>query len=162
MVQILRSLGDRSLRQLVDLERGLINREVYVNPDIYQQELEQVFSPRLAVCRTRVVSAQPRRLLSIAHGGGSGDPGAGPQEQAPRVPEHMSSPGNESVPVRRRERPAVHVSLSRVELRHRRPARRRAALQGGVPGRVGQERLRATRGGAIVQLLRLYLGHVGS
>ncbi len=28
MVQILRSLGDRSLRQLVDLERGLVNREV--------------------------------------------------------------------------------------------------------------------------------------
>jgi phenylpropionate dioxygenase-like ring-hydroxylating dioxygenase large terminal subunit len=44
VVQILRSLGDRSLRQLVDLERGLVNREVYVNPDIYQQELEQVFT----------------------------------------------------------------------------------------------------------------------
>ena len=44
MVQILRSLGDRSLRQLVDLERGLVNREVYVNPDIYRQELEQVFT----------------------------------------------------------------------------------------------------------------------
>jgi hypothetical protein len=44
VVQILRSLGDRSLRQLVDLERGLVNREVYVNPDVYQQELEQVFA----------------------------------------------------------------------------------------------------------------------
>ncbi|MBM4298147.1 MAG: Rieske 2Fe-2S domain-containing protein [Deltaproteobacteria bacterium] len=44
MAQILRSLGDRSLKQLVDLEKGLVNREAYVNPDIYQQELEQIFA----------------------------------------------------------------------------------------------------------------------
>ena len=41
-VQSLRSLGDRSLSPLVDLERGLVSREIYVNPDIYQQELEQI------------------------------------------------------------------------------------------------------------------------
>jgi len=43
MVQPLHSINDRSLQRLVDLERGLVSREVYVNPDIYQQELEQVF-----------------------------------------------------------------------------------------------------------------------
>ena len=43
MVQILPSLGDRSLRSLVDLEHGLISREIYVNPDIYAQELELVY-----------------------------------------------------------------------------------------------------------------------
>ena len=43
MVQLLPSLGDRSLRSLVDLEHGLISREIYVNPDIYAQELEQVY-----------------------------------------------------------------------------------------------------------------------
>lgn len=44
MVQILRSMGDRSLRGLVDLDRGLVSREIYVNEEIYQQELEQVFA----------------------------------------------------------------------------------------------------------------------
>ena len=34
---------DRSLRSLVDVERGMVNREVYVNEDIYKQELEQIF-----------------------------------------------------------------------------------------------------------------------
>ena len=33
-----------SLRELVDIERGEISREVFVNPDIYQQELEQLFA----------------------------------------------------------------------------------------------------------------------
>ena len=43
MVTILRSLGDRSLRSLFDVERGLVGREVYVNEEIYQMELEQIF-----------------------------------------------------------------------------------------------------------------------
>ncbi|MEA2641931.1 MAG: hypothetical protein QOF51_3325, partial [Chloroflexota bacterium] len=33
-----------SLRSLVDLEHGEISREVFVNPDIYQQEQEQLFA----------------------------------------------------------------------------------------------------------------------
>ena len=44
MVETLRSLGDRSLYDLVDLEHGLISREIYVNAEIYAQELEQVFA----------------------------------------------------------------------------------------------------------------------
>jgi phenylpropionate dioxygenase-like ring-hydroxylating dioxygenase large terminal subunit len=43
MVEILGPGSDRSLRSLVDLERGLVSREIYVNEEIYQQELEQVF-----------------------------------------------------------------------------------------------------------------------
>jgi len=38
VVQILRSLGDRCSGNWWILERGLVNREVYVNPDIYHQE----------------------------------------------------------------------------------------------------------------------------
>ena len=34
---------DRALRSLCDLDNGLISREIYVNEDIYHQELEQVF-----------------------------------------------------------------------------------------------------------------------
>ena len=44
MVEILPSRSDRSLRSLVDLEHGLVSREIYVNEEIYQQELEQVFA----------------------------------------------------------------------------------------------------------------------
>jgi len=44
LVSIIHSRGDKSLRQLVDLEKGLVSREIYVNEAIYQQELEQVFA----------------------------------------------------------------------------------------------------------------------
>src|SRR6266567_1063675 len=36
-------LQDRSLGSLVDIERGMISREVYTSEDIYRQELEQIF-----------------------------------------------------------------------------------------------------------------------
>jgi len=42
-VDVLHSWGERSLSTLVDLEQGLVSRELYVNPDIYQQELEQIY-----------------------------------------------------------------------------------------------------------------------
>jgi phenylpropionate dioxygenase-like ring-hydroxylating dioxygenase large terminal subunit len=44
MVAILHSLGDRSLRPLFDFEQGLVSREIYVNPEIYQWELERIFA----------------------------------------------------------------------------------------------------------------------
>src|SRR5690348_15968435 len=36
-------LTDRSLHSLVDIDNGMISREVYTSEDIYQQELEQIF-----------------------------------------------------------------------------------------------------------------------
>ena len=36
MATILHNLGDQSLRPLFDFEKGLVSREVYVNPEIYQ------------------------------------------------------------------------------------------------------------------------------
>ncbi len=36
--------GERSLSSLIDLERGFVSRELYVNADIYQQELEQIYT----------------------------------------------------------------------------------------------------------------------
>jgi len=44
MAAINQSHGDLSLRSVVDVERGLVGREVYVNEAIYQQELEQIFA----------------------------------------------------------------------------------------------------------------------
>ena len=43
MVTYIRSRGDRSLRSMIDLEFGKVNREIYVNEEIYAQELEQIF-----------------------------------------------------------------------------------------------------------------------
>ncbi len=33
-----------SIRRLVDVQQGLISREIFVNEDIYQQEQEQIFA----------------------------------------------------------------------------------------------------------------------
>ena len=44
MASINKTIRDRSLRALVDPDNGLISREAYVNEEIYQQELEQIFS----------------------------------------------------------------------------------------------------------------------
>ena len=43
MVTYIKGRGDRNLRDLVDLETGTVSREVYVNEDIYAQELEQIY-----------------------------------------------------------------------------------------------------------------------
>jgi len=44
MVNILTSRGDRSIRSFIDMEKGVVDREIYVNEEIYQQELEQIFA----------------------------------------------------------------------------------------------------------------------
>src|ERR1700750_2743414 len=43
MVAVIRSRGDRSIRSYIDAERGTVSRETYVNPDIFEQEMEQIF-----------------------------------------------------------------------------------------------------------------------
>ena len=43
MVAIIRARGDRSIRDYIDPERGTVSRELYVNPDIFDQEMEQIF-----------------------------------------------------------------------------------------------------------------------
>jgi phenylpropionate dioxygenase-like ring-hydroxylating dioxygenase large terminal subunit len=44
MVSVHTPRGDRFLRSFIDTERGTVSRELYVNPDVYQQELEQIFA----------------------------------------------------------------------------------------------------------------------
>src|SRR5581483_7698314 len=38
------SKGDRFLRSFIDTEKGTVSRELYVNPDVFQQEQEQIFA----------------------------------------------------------------------------------------------------------------------
>src|SRR6266487_160545 len=44
MVMVNTSRGDRSLRSFIDTEHGTLSRELYVNPDVFQQEMEQIFA----------------------------------------------------------------------------------------------------------------------
>src|SRR5205823_4262620 len=44
MANLITARGDRSLRSLIDTEHGTVSREIYVNPDIFAQELEQIFA----------------------------------------------------------------------------------------------------------------------
>ena len=43
MVSVPTTRGDRFLRSFIDTDRGTVSRELYVNEDIFQQELEQIF-----------------------------------------------------------------------------------------------------------------------
>jgi len=43
MVTYIRSNGDHALRSLIDLDKGIVSREIYVNEEIYAQELEHIF-----------------------------------------------------------------------------------------------------------------------
>jgi phenylpropionate dioxygenase-like ring-hydroxylating dioxygenase large terminal subunit len=43
MVSVRTTKGDRFLRSFIDTEKGTVSRELYVNEDVFQQELEQIF-----------------------------------------------------------------------------------------------------------------------
>ncbi len=77
---------------LVDIERGLISRDVFVNQDIYQQELEQVFA---------------RAWLLVGH-----------ESQIPNPNDfYISRMGEESVILTRDRQDKIHVLLN--TCRHR-------------------------------------------
>jgi phenylpropionate dioxygenase-like ring-hydroxylating dioxygenase large terminal subunit len=43
MVTVATTRGDRFLRSFIDTDKGTVSRELYVNEDVFQQELEQIF-----------------------------------------------------------------------------------------------------------------------
>src|ERR1700704_617644 len=92
VVFINHSIGDRSVRELLDLDKGLVSREIYVNEDIYRQELEQVFA---------------RAWLFIGH-----------ESQIPKPGDFvMSRMGEEEVILVRDRKDTIHVFLN--TCRHR-------------------------------------------
>ncbi|MEA2641932.1 MAG: hypothetical protein QOF51_3326 [Chloroflexota bacterium] len=81
-----------TLRDMVDLEHGTISREVFVNEEIYQQELEQIFA---------------RAWLFIGH-----------ESQVPKNGDYVQSKmGEEAVLLVRDRKGALHVFLN--TCRHR-------------------------------------------
>src|SRR3989449_2919583 len=83
---------ESSFRELVDISHGEISREIFVNPDIYQQEQEQVFA---------------RSWLFVGH-----------ESQVPNPGDYFQSRmGEESVLLVRDRRGELHVFLN--TCRHR-------------------------------------------
>jgi phenylpropionate dioxygenase-like ring-hydroxylating dioxygenase large terminal subunit len=82
----------QSVRGLVDKERGLVSREIFLNEEIYQQELEQIFA---------------RSWLFVGH-----------ESQVPNPGDYvLSRMGEEAVIVVRDQQRRVHVFLN--SCRHR-------------------------------------------
>ena len=54
-------------RELVDTQ-GLVSRSIFIDPEIYQQELEQIFARCWLFLCHESQSSQPRRLLLHLHG----------------------------------------------------------------------------------------------
>ena len=117
---------------LVDLAKGQISREIFVNEAIYARGAGAAVCPRLAVCRPRKPDPQPRRFLCLGHGRGIGDPVPRPRRRDPCVPEFVPPSRHEGVPLRRGQHAGLHLPLSRLELRHRRQAGRRAVFPRGL------------------------------
>ena len=119
MVTILRTRGDRSIRSFIDAERGTISREIYVNPEIFEQEMEQIFQ---------------RCWLFLGHESQIPNPGdfiisrMGTEEvivvrdrKDKQIRAFLNScrhRGDEGVPLRPGQQPGVHLPLPRVDLRH--------------------------------------------
>ncbi len=62
--------GSHSMHSLVDVEKGLISRDIFVSDEIYQQELEQIFARTWLFIGHTSQNPQPERLLHLAHGRG--------------------------------------------------------------------------------------------
>ena len=64
---------------IIDLEKGTLDRSIFTDERVYQDELEQIFGRAwLNIC-PREPGAQPQRLLPLLHRRGPGDRDAGRQ-----------------------------------------------------------------------------------
>ena len=75
---------------LVDLATGRISREIFVNEEIYQQELEQLFARAWLFIGHESQIPNPGDFFVSSHGRGIGDP-------VPRRPEKSTSSSTPAV-----------------------------------------------------------------
>jgi len=85
---------------------------------VFEDELERLFTRAwLFVGHTSLIP-KPIRLFRFAYGHGIGhSPAATLRTESARFPQHVPAPGHESLPLRSGQHDALHLSLSRVELR---------------------------------------------
>ena len=75
-----------------------------------------------------------------------------PRQYDPCVPQFVPASRHEGVPLRRGQHDRLHLPVSRLELRHRRAAGRRAVLSRGVSFEARPRQMGPRRGRAAVQL----------
>ena len=95
----------------VDVDRGIISREIFVNEDIYRSELEQIFARTWLCVGHESQIPEPGDFFLSRMGEESVIVTRDPQRKDPRSPEHVPSPGHEGVPLRPGQHLGVHLSL---------------------------------------------------
>ena len=141
-----RGMDPRHKYAIIDPDTGKIDRRIFSDQAIYDEEMEKIFGARLADDRAREPGARGRRLLPHVHGRGPGDPHPRRPGPAARAAEHVPAPRQSRGALRRRQRPALHVHLSRLDLRQRRHARARRRGVRGLLRRARQAVARPRRG----------------
>ena len=71
-----------SINGLVDVDRGFISREIFVNEEIYRQEQEQVFARAWLFIGHESQIPKAGRLLRVVDGRGVGHPLPRPRRSA--------------------------------------------------------------------------------
>src|SRR5262249_2743056 len=82
-------------------------------------------------------------------------------QQGPRISELLPAPRDESLSLRRGQHPGLYLPLSRLELWHRRQARRRPLFSRGLSREARQIAMGVGRGPAAMLLQRHGMGVLG-
>ena len=97
--------------KLVDTEQGFISREIFVDPDLYKEELDKVFTRAWLFIGHESLIPNLRRFLYDPDGRGVGHPVPGQKGRRPRLPEFMPASRHEGVPLRAGRHLDLHLPL---------------------------------------------------
>jgi hypothetical protein len=92
--------------KLVDTDRGFVSREIFVDPDLYKEELEKVFTRAWLFIGHESLIPKPGDFYTTRMGEESGQAG-----HRARVSQFVPSPRHESVPLRVWEHLALYLPI---------------------------------------------------
>ena len=116
------------LDKLVDTEQGFISREIFVDPDLYKEELEKVFTRAWLFIGHESLIPKPGDFFTSRMGEESVILCRDKQGDRARLPEFLPASRHEGVPLRPGQHLALHLPVSQLDLHHRRQAAGRAAV----------------------------------